>query len=427
MLDVTAKGARRLAMKPKINVMFVQSQVAVGADSLIHVNIMRHLDRERFNVHVACTPGEAGAEAPSMKAVRQVPDLSVRPTVYMPGFRRRTPQQAWDSIRSSASFPTQLASLVAYVRNNRIDVLHCTEKPRDCLYTMLLSRLTGAKSCVHVHVKWSMEYGKVPRYAVQHADGVLSISDYVTETIVGMGTPKERVHTVLNALDSGRWDPSIDGRSVRESLGIPPDAPLLASVSRLFSWKGQRELISALPQVKAKFPNVRLIIVGADERYVHGGSFSEELKTLAQSLDVQQNVIFTGERSDVPQILAACDVFTLASFEEPFGVAYLEAMAMQKPIISIANGGTPEVVTHGRAGLLSEPWNVDQLANNIITLIGNPSLRKEMGHFGRNAVLTYFNPKRMADEVGAVYERIVEGRPSERFARPSEIEVRVAS
>jgi glycosyltransferase involved in cell wall biosynthesis len=410
-------------MNRKLNVMFVQSQVALGADSLIHVNIMRHLDRSRFNVHVACTPGEGGREGASMAAVRQVPNLAVRPTIFAPGFRRRTVGQALLSLRSSLAFPVELASLVGYVRRHRIDVLHCTEKPRDCLYTMLLAQLTGAKACVHVHVKWSHEYGRVPRSAVRNAAGVLSISDYVTETIAGMGTPRDRIHTVLNALDPSRWDPQIDGEEVRRGLQLAPDVPVLASVSRLFSWKGQKELIRALPIVKARFPSVRLLIVGADEPYVHGGSFTQELEALAAELGVRENVIFTGERRDVPQILAASDVFTLASFEEPFGVAYLEALAMQKPVISINNGGTPEVVTNGRAGLLSEPWNVEQLADNICTLLADPALRQRMGLFGRKMVLDYFTPERMAREVGDVYERIVAGLPAQRFPRPPEIEV----
>jgi glycosyltransferase involved in cell wall biosynthesis len=254
---------------------------------------------------------------------------------------------------------------------------------------------------------------------VRNADAVFSISRYVTDTILGMGTPRERIHTVLNCLDaSDGWDPTIDGTSLRHELGIALDAPVLASVSRLFSWKGQRELIRALARVVRKFPTVRLLIVGADERYVHGGSFTAELQKLAGELGVLENVIFTGARGDIARVMAASDLFTLPSFEEPFGVVFLEAMAMKKAVVAVDNGGTPEVVEHGKAGLLSEPWNVEELAANIVTLLGSPALRERMGDFGRRRVIDYFNPQRMALEAGEAYERIVRGEPARPAPRP---------
>jgi glycosyltransferase involved in cell wall biosynthesis len=370
-------------MAQKTNVLFIQSQLTFGADSLIHAHIMRHLDRSRFNVHVACTVGDGHYIPGSLTALEQIPDLNLRRTVFAPGVRRRSAREAYRLVTASTRFPIDTLALARYVKKERIHVIHGTEKPRDTAYVMALSRVTGAKSVVHVHVKWSNEYSRVARWAVRNADGVFSISRYVTQTIEGMGVAPERVHTILNCLDASGWDPTVDGSEIRKEFGVAPDAPLLASVSRLFSWKGQRELIKALAKVVGEFPAVRLLIVGEDERYVHGGSFTDELKAEATQLGVLGHVIFTGGRRDVPKIMAACDVFTLPSFEEPFGVVFLEAMAMKKPVIAINNGGTPEVVTHGQAGLLSAPWNIDELANNIRILLRDPAERQRMGEYGR--------------------------------------------
>src|SRR6185503_5168831 len=164
--------------------------------------------------------------------------------------------------------------------------------------------------------------------------------------------PPHQIHTILNCLDASRWNPNVDGSGIRKEFGIPSDAPVLLSVSRLFSWKGQRELVRSLALVKKRFPSVRALIVGEDEPYVHGGSFTQELKQLAASLGVTDNVIFTGPRSDVAQIMAASDVYAMPSYEEPFGIVFLEAMAMKMPVVAVNNGGTPEVVEHGKAGLL---------------------------------------------------------------------------
>jgi glycosyltransferase involved in cell wall biosynthesis len=149
-----------------------------------------------------------------------------------------------------------------------------------------------------------------------------------------------------------------------------------------------------------------LLIVGQDLPG-HGDSFTRELKQLASELKLSEHVIFTGGRSDVPRIMAACDVFTLPSFEEPFGLVFLEAMAMAKPVIAIDNGGTPEVVEHGRSGLLSPAWDIPALAGNISQLLRDPLLRARMGQYGRERVLGYFNAKRMATEAARAYEAVL--------------------
>jgi len=112
--------------------------------------------------------------------------------------------------------------------------------------------LTGAKSVVHVHVAWSHGYSTAAKLGVRHADAVFSISRFVTDTVLATGTPSERVYTILNCVDPSNWDSHIDGSGVRREFGIPPKAPLLASVSRLFGQKGQRELLQAFARVRVQ-------------------------------------------------------------------------------------------------------------------------------------------------------------------------------
>jgi glycosyltransferase involved in cell wall biosynthesis len=393
-------------VKEKIGVLFLQSQEGFGADSAIHAHIMRYLDRERFEVHVACTAG-SGAEPDSLRILRGIPGLRVRPTQFAPGFRGRDLETIWQSARAARSFPADFLALRRYVKTNRIRLIHSTDRPRDAVYGVTLGKLTRARSIVHVHVKWSKLYSAPARWSVQSADAVFSISRYVTRTIVDMGRAESGIHTVLNAIDATRWDSSTDGAELRRELGVPAEAPLLASVSRLFSWKGQRELLQAFASARAQVPDLKLLIVGADAQDVHGGSFTKELEQLAASLGVAEHVVFTGARSDVPRVMAACDVFTLPSFEEPFGLVFLEAMAMGKPVVAVDNGGTPEVVEHGRAGLLSPPYDIPALAKNIVTLVRDPELRARFGAYGKKRVHEYFNAPRMARDAEAAYEAIL--------------------
>jgi glycosyltransferase involved in cell wall biosynthesis len=368
---------------------------------------MRHLDRDRFEVHVACTAGNGAGEPLPLKIMRAIPQLRVRPTQFLPVVEN-DPAKLLHALPLLRDVPQDFLDLRRYVSTNRIRIIHSTDRPRNAVYSVALGKLTGAKSIVHVHVKWSDAYSRAALWGVQKADAVFGISDYVSKTVVEMGRPPSEVHTVLNAIDPALWDPATDGASLRRELGVPEGVPLLAAVARLFSWKGHRELLRAFAQVKPQHPEARLLIVGRDASWPRD-SFTHELMALAASLGVLPHVLFTGPRSDVPRVMAACDVFVLPSFEEPFGLVFLEAMAMGRPVVAIDNGGTPEVVEHGRSGLLSPPWDVPALAENIAKLLGDPPLRARLGEHGRKRVVDYFNTRRMADDTAKAYTAVLGG------------------
>ncbi|MET0577432.1 MAG: glycosyltransferase family 4 protein, partial [Ilumatobacteraceae bacterium] len=117
-------------------------------------------------------------------------------------------------------------------------------------------------------------------------------------------------------------------------------------------------------------------------------------------------VRFLGRRGDVGAVMAAADIFAMPSHEEPFGLVFLEAMAMERPVVALADGGTLEVVDHDRNGLLSSWKDADQLVANLSTLIADPARRAAMGECGRHHVIERFTVQRMAADVAALYRRI---------------------
>ncbi|HSY23254.1 MAG TPA: glycosyltransferase family 4 protein [Polyangiaceae bacterium] len=394
-------------MKDRLNILFLHSQDDFGADSAIHADLMRYLDRDRFSVHVASSKGDGTSKPRALAEFEKIPNLRVRPTQFAPGLRHRSRDARMRQLRAAVDFPVDFAMLGRYVASEKIHLIHGSDRPRDAVSTLALAKLTGAKSVVHVHVGWSVFCSAPSRWGVRRADGVFAISRWVAGTVFASGTPRERVHTVPNAIDPAKWDPNTDGLAVRREFGVPAAAPLLVSVSRLFGQKGQRELLQALAAVRRKGVDARLLVVGGDSIEVHGGSFTAELKVLAAELGVADRVVFTGPRSDIPAIMAAADVFTLPSFEEPFGLVFLEAMAMQRPVVALDDGGTPEVVEHEKSGLLSRFGDIETMADNIVRLIRDPKLRAQMGAYGRSRVLAHFNVQRMARDAAKAYESIV--------------------
>jgi glycosyltransferase involved in cell wall biosynthesis len=286
-------------------------------------------------------------------------------------------------------------------------VLHSTDRPRDAVACVVLGKLTGATSVVHAHLKCAEWMGRPLRWAMGRADALMGVSAFVVRSLVENGYDAAKTHAVLNAIDLPRWDPRLGGGSVRSELGLRPDTPVIACAARLFRGKGQDQLIRALPAVRREFSDVRLLIIGRDDRQAMRTSFTEDLKGLARELAVSDSVVFTGQRSDMPAVMAAADLFALPSDEEPFGLVFAEAMAMKKPVVALDNGGTPEVVDDGKTGLLSARGDAAALASNILTLLRDSALRARMGEAGRRVVEQRFTAERMAADVGRIYHSLV--------------------
>jgi glycosyltransferase involved in cell wall biosynthesis len=393
----------------KINVLFMQSQSFFGSDSMIHSLIMRHLNRSRVTVHVACNAGSPGEASPALQALEKIPDLRIRPTDFGPSINQRSrTQMARDAVTGALPTLASLGGLAGYVRRNSIDIIHGTEKPRDAFYGFLLARMTGARAVTHLHVKVENWISPLVRWAMKHDDALIAVSDFVAKSAVNMGYAAERTHFVLNSLDATKWDPATDGSAVRREFGIAPETPVMAIISRVFPWKGHTLLLEAAAKARAEHDDFKLLIVGEEDPRAGGVGFMDQIKARSGQLDLSRHVIFTGFRSDVAQLLAASDLFVMPTFEEPCAVAFLEAMAMQKPVIALASGGTTQLVDQGEAGLLSAPGDADALAANIVALLRDPERRKRMGAYARKRVEEYFNPPRMANEVEEIYRRILD-------------------
>ncbi len=395
----------------RIGVLFMQSQEFFGADSQIHASIMRHLDRDRFEVHCAAPKDHDGTSSPSTLELIRVPDLHLRPTYFGMSIWGSS---RWDvvrrGIRHGIAVASSLMGLAWYVRRNRIRIIHCTEKPRDAIFGTIIAPLGGARCVVHVHVQLQDWIRSAVRRSMRRSAALIGVSEFVAQSIRDVGYEPTRVSAVLNGLELDDWDATdVDTDAVRREFGIASDAPLIITASRLYRWKGQHLLLAALPEVKRHVPDVRLLIVGSDDPRSDPGeqSYSASLHLQCDQLGLSDNVIFAGWRTDVRALMAASDVYAMPSFEEPFGMVFTEAMYLRRPVVALDNGGTREVVVNGESGLLSEPDDVEGLARNLVRLLADPALRRRMGESGRRRVQDHLNSERMARDVERVYERVV--------------------
>lgn len=389
-----------------IPVLLVNTPTAppLGADSWIHALVIRALDRRRIDVHVACTPTHAGAPTPFYEAFRDVPDTKVLPVHFGTEWSggRETRRERLARRLSDVRLVPSLAKAAWYVRRHRIEVIHTVSRPRDAVASVLLGRATRTPCLIHMHVGYGDWMSAPLRWALRHADGLVAISEFVKSTLTGNGIPEDRIHLAHNAIELEKWQPAPRARrrELRAELGLPPDGPLVVSVSRLFPAKGTAELLRATALVRATVPDVHVVVVGRDTT---GGGYLELLHRIVDELGLGDAVTFAGQRSDVVRFMGAADVFAMPSEFEPFGLVYAEAMAMAIPVVSLANGGTPEVVAHAETGLLSESGDVDGLAENLRTILTDPELQDRMGASGRARVEAAFTVPHLASAMARIY------------------------
>ncbi len=167
---------------------------------------------------------------------------------------------------------------------------------------------------------------------------------------------------------------------MRAELQTPQDAVVIVQVGRLENWKGHKTHLQALSLLK-DLPNWICWQVGGAQRQ-NEGSYLDELKKTAARLDIDDRVRFLGNRSDVPRILAAADIYCQPNSKpEPFGISFIEALNAGLPVVTTDIGGAREIVD-ASCGILVRENDVDSLAHSLRKLISDPQHRTRLGRAG---------------------------------------------
>jgi glycosyltransferase involved in cell wall biosynthesis len=195
-------------------------------------------------------------------------------------------------------------------------------------------------------------------------------------------------------------------QQTRAMLQIPGDALVVSVIANLIGYKGHRDLVEALALVKDQLPGPwRLLAIGRDD------GIGAELKSHAAALNIADNIMWLGERSDVDELLSASDIFVLPSHQEGFSNALLEAMAASLPAIATAVGGNADAVVNNETGLLVPPSKPRALAAAILRLVQDPGLRHSFAAAGRRRVEQRFSLQACVDRYEKLYRAMGEAEP----------------
>jgi glycosyltransferase involved in cell wall biosynthesis len=287
-----------------------------------------------------------------------------------------------------------------------VPLLRFTTCVRVVVWTFQNERfeLTPAKLPRH---KWLLgakkrAHRRLYRITGRWTSGQIAVSDQVKGRVMEIvGSEPEKITVIYNAVDTSRYQAPVDSSRVRRRLGLRASHRLIATTATLKEQKGHSYLIEAMSHVVPQKPDVHALIIG-------DGALRETLEMQASALHLGEHIHFLGERQDVPELLAASDLFVLPSLYEGLSVALLEAMATGLPVVASAVSGTVRVIIPGESGILVPPGDSQALATAIGRLLDDPALRATFGTAAQKQVEQRFGAKRQATDHIALYQHLLE-------------------
>jgi len=236
------------------------------------------------------------------------------------------------------------------------------------------------------------------RRLMPRVDRLICVSKHAHASFVEAGVRPEQLQVVRNGIHPR--PARADREGVRARLGLSSEARLVLAVGRLTEQKGHRYLVQAAPRVIEQEPRAQLVVVGQ-------GELADDLRELVRALGLEGRVHFVGQRPDVPELLAAADLFVLPSLFEGLPLVALEAMAAGRPVVGTWGCGTAEAVADGVTGRLVFPRDATALAAAILEALQQPALAARWGMAGRMRLEREFRAERMARETASVYEEVL--------------------
>lgn len=371
-------------------------------------------------LHVLTTLDVGGAE---MHVLKQVQGQVARGHSVRVAYLKGEGTLTADFVAAGAESVREVPAGLGFPRRLKPDLRWC-----DLVHSHLLkadamtayAALLGGKRRAYISGKHNDEQ-VLRKPAVSFVHGLIGrvpartivLSDHVGRFVEEHGrVPVARQSRVYYGLDPVPFEEAArttDAAELRRSLGFGERDVVFVCVARFAVQKAHEILLAATARARAAEPRIKLLLVGDDPF----GDGKDKALAVAESLGLCDGegrgaAVFTGIRRDVPALMAASDVFVMASRWEGLGLVFLEAMATRRPVLATQVSAIPEVVVDGETGVLVPPDDPERLGDAMLWLAADADLRSRLGEAGHARVLEQFGLDRMVDETLAIYADVLE-------------------
>ena len=371
-----------MQQKSKVNILYVNhvGKVSGGETSLL--NYITNLDREKFESFMVCPHGELASRAASLGV-------------------NIIPMQMWILGRNVFKYLWTVIKLFSVIRRNRIDIVHVSGAGSN-QYAAIAAKLTGRLLVVHFHNVRSAR--DIRKYLVNMADRIIVNSEFTLNSIKNYIKDVSKIRLVYYGIDIESFS-STDGKRVKEEFGIRTENKLVGIIGLLEERKGHEYFLKAAKVIKDKLGDVNFIVAGSS--VFTDRSYENNTRELAVQLGLNEDVIFTGYRRDIREILSGLDVLICPYREEPFGMVLIEAQASRVPIVAFNSGGIPEIIKNGQTGYMVDLGNWQALADKGLDIMTNSSVAERFASNGFEEVRSKFSSKIATSNLCEVYKELI--------------------
>lgn len=303
-----------------------------------------------------------------------------------------------------------LRQLLAVMRQHQVDIVH-THGARAGMVGRIAARRARVPVIVSTfhnfiygneHPWWKKNaFAAVQRLLARYTDHVITVSEALGREISRVERyPRDRLSTIYNGLNLNKFNQITDVARKKRELGLDVNLPVVGVVARLIPQKGVSCFLLAARIIQDKIPRVQFLVVG-------DGPARDSLERQARALGLQR-AVFAGFRFDVPRLLPLINVFVIPSLSEGLSIGALEAMAARRPIVATRVGGLPELIRHGKTGMLVPPNDSTALAKTIITILERPFFGEMLGLQARQEVERRFSVEQMVRATEAIYDKLLQ-------------------
>jgi N-acetyl-alpha-D-glucosaminyl L-malate synthase BshA len=295
---------------------------------------------------------------------------------------------------------TKMAEVAAY---EKLEVLHVHYAIPHAISAYLAKQILHSKLKVitTLHgtditlVGRDESYLPITRFGIEESDGVTAVSEWLKQETANHFQTDKHIDVIPNFVDPSRFRRD---SAVCNMFASPGDR-LVCHVSNFRPVKRVMDVVETFEKIVARVPS-RLLMIG-------DGPERSRAEAYARAHHLRDRVFFLGNVTNLEEVLGACDLFLLPSESESFGMAALEAMASEVPVIATRTGGLPEVVTEGDTGYLLPVGDVAGMAERGIEILSNDDLRRNMGRRGRELAVEKFDEEKIVPRYRELYERVI--------------------
>jgi glycosyltransferase involved in cell wall biosynthesis len=362
---------------------------------------LKGIDHQRFDIQVVLSFLHERHPAADSLALRLIRDCGVRYRVMHVPMNQMTASPIV-FLKYVMNLAVSTWKLLRLIRRERIEAVYTNSL--NILASGIAARLAGVRSIYHIHEnvhKPRLVANVLKRVAAALADTLICVSQAVKSSFLEAGVAADKLVIVTNCIDLERFSLAHTGQNVRSEFAANGYDKLVASVGRVVPKKGHHYVVTAARKVVAQCPSARFLIVGAQRS--EKDEYLQNLFDQVKQAGLDEHVIFTGQRDDMPEIMAGADVVVLASGSEATPEAsplvIVEALAMGTPVVASKLGGVPEILHDGMTGYLVPPRDPEALADAVLRLLNNEQRAREMGRTGQAWVRQRFQAMNFSAQI----------------------------